>query len=397
MRVLAYRDWHTRVVWWVFRVDASTWRRFLRVVRPLMEQATLMAAHDPGQDAYLLGVPESLHEVFFRQVYEHIQQDEVGRLHHEYDDVEPLWHEMRARWEALQTVEFVLSTPHGDLVVGPERPLWMGIVNLTPDSFYPGSRAPDVDQAVRLALALYQEGADIIDLGGQSTRPGSEDLSPEDEWKRVEPVLRALRPLLPIPISIDTFYARVADRAIQLGADLINDVTAGTYDADMFRVARFHGVPIVLMHYYERIRPMPKEPVYENVAWDVVRFLRQRIEAALQAGVRLEQIVVDPGIGFGKKPEHNLQLIRHLGLLQGLGRPILVGPSRKSFMAYAHAGGPEDRLEGTLAACVWAWMAGARIFRVHDVWPLRKGLAVWLAIQRARYDPSMPWNLRGWL
>ncbi len=397
MRVLARWDPLSGMVWWQFRVDEFLWRKWVQLIQPLTAQMAVVIPPPDPEHGFRMGVVADAHNTLFSLVHRTITQDEVGRMHHQYDEIEPLLTEMRTRWENLQRPSRILRTPHGTLSLDRSRPLWMGVVNVTPDSFYADSRAPTVDQAVQHALQLYAEGADIIDIGGQSTRPGSEEVSPEEEWKRIEPVLRTLRAMLPIPISVDTYYARVADRALQLGADIINDVTAGTYDPDMLRVAKFHGVPIVLMHYYKQIRPMPRDPIYANVLWDVAEFLMRRIDAALAVGLEPDQLIIDPGIGFGKRPEHNLTLIHHLGWLRSLGMPILLGPSRKSFIQYAHEGGPEERLEGTLAACIWGWVAGADILRVHDIWPIRKGMAVWLAIQHQQYPPSMPWKRRGWI
>lgn len=392
IRVLG--DWkrHQPIIWWTFYVSPVVWQRFLQIIQKIPLYTGITAPESVEEKAYRFGVVADLQETLFSLVSHHLEQ-QSDLSEREIAELVSLLHEWKQGWNRLRTRRFIIRLPHATLELG-ERPLIMGILNVTPDSFYDGGRYYRVEQAVQRTLTMYQEGADIIDIGAQSTRPGSHELSPDEEWKRLEPVLKAIRPILPVPISVDTYYASVADRAVQAGADMINDVTAGTYDPDMLRVARYHGVPIVLMHYYERIRPMPKKPVYENVIRDIVAFLARRLEAAVEVGVSIEQTILDPGIGFGKKPEDNLNLIHHLSMMRVLGRPILFGPSRKSFMARAHEGGPEERLEGTLMACAWAWQAGAHIFRVHDIWPVRKGLSVWMAIHHKKYLNDMPWQRR---
>ena len=393
IHVLAEWERDQPIVWWHFFIEPRLWQRFLQLLQhlPLYSGVTVSPEHEEG--TFRLGVLPSLQESLFSMIGRALESP-AGLSDREVGALMTLLQEWQRRWSSLKVRRFLVQTPTGTLVIG-DRPLFMGVLNLTPDSFYDGGRYHSVDRAVKRALALYEEGADIIDLGAQSTRPGSTEVPPDEEWKRLEPVLRAIRPVLPIPISVDTYYARVADLALQAGADIINDVTAGTYDHDMFRVARYHGVPMVLMHFYERIRPMPRRPRYKHVSREIATFLTRRLEAAVEAGIKIEQTILDPGVGFGKKPEDNLELIHHLGLMRSLGRPILFGPSRKSFMAGAHAGGPDERLEGTLVACAWAWRAGAHIFRVHDVWPVRKALAVWTAIHHRRYAEDMPWQRRG--
>ncbi len=260
-----------------------------------------------------------------------------------------------------------------DLGVG-ERVLVMGILNVTPDSFSDGGRFLDPDRAVAHALRLQDEGADIIDIGGESTRPGAEPVPLEEELRRVIPVLEKLRRKLRIPVSIDTYKAEVAEAAIELGARIVNDVTALRADPRMGEVVARAGVGLVLMHMRGTPRDMQENPTYTDVVAEISAFLRERISAALSRGIAPEQIAVDPGIGFGKKLEHNLEILRRLEEFLELGRPVLVGPSRKSFIGEILGLPVEERLEGTLAACAVAVVRGADIVRVHDVLPARRAV-----------------------
>ncbi len=260
-----------------------------------------------------------------------------------------------------------------DLGVG-ERVLVMGILNVTPDSFSDGGRFLDPDRAVAHALRLQEEGADIIDIGGESTRPGAEPVPLEEELRRVIPVLEKLRGVLRIPVSIDTYKAEVAEAAIELGARIVNDVTALRADPRMPEVVARSGVGLVLMHMKGTPKDMQENPIYTDVVAEIKGFLRERISAALSRGIAPEQIAVDPGIGFGKKLEHNLEILWRLEEFLELGRPVLVGPSRKSFIGEILGLPVEERLEGTLAACAVAVVRGADIVRVHDVLPARRAV-----------------------
>lgn len=392
-KILAQHERTQQVVWWTLYMSESAQCAFLDLLKNLPLYTGLIITTKAPQMCIRIGVMREMQEILLEIL-------EQAIAHHSDDknetvfEIAALLEEWRMYWNKLNCSLQPLVTPSGVLEFG-DRPLWMAVLNITPDSFYDGGRYFHVDAAVRRAVELYEQGADILDIGGQSTRPGSQAVEPDEEWRRLEPVLKAIRNTVPIPLSVDTYESRVADHALQTGADMINDVSAGLHDPDILRVARYYGVPLVFMHHYERIRPMPRDPVYQNLMREIVAFLRRRIDETIQAGVDENQIVVDPGIGFGKTPEHNLEILRNVGMLAGLGRPILCGPSRKSFMAMAHTGGPEERLEGTIAACLWAWNGGAHILRVHDVWPIRKGLAVWQAVANMQYQQSMPWAPRG--
>ena len=255
----------------------------------------------------------------------------------------------------------------------------MGIVNVTPDSFSDGGLYLDAAKAIEHGRELAAEGADWLDIGGESTRPGSEGVGWEEELERVLPVVEALAgPDGPgVPVSIDTSRAEVARQAVAAGAMMINDVTALRGDPEMPAVCAESGVEVCLMHMLGEPRTMQDDPRYHDVVAEVKGFLTERMSVAVEAGVPEDKIVLDPGIGFGKTLEHNLALIRGLPEIAALGRPLLVGPSRKRFIAELDGGAGEDsRLGGTVAACLAAAANGASILRVHDVAPVKQALLV---------------------
>jgi dihydropteroate synthase len=266
---------------------------------------------------------------------------------------------------------FLLRLPSRTLVLG-ERTLVMGILNVTPDSFSDGGKFLGADAAVARALEMERQGADLLDIGGESTRPGSEGVSAEEELRRVLPVLRALRRRLKIPISIDTQKAAVAEAAIAAGAELVNDVSALRTDPALAEVARRRRVPLILMHMRGAPRTMQKGPFAKNVVADVTRGLRAAVTRARKAGVHKSQLILDPGIGFGKSYAQNFELLAKLPKLAALGFPLLVGTSRKAFIgaALGRKGKPlppDGRVWGTAATVAAAIFGGAHIVRVHDV------------------------------
>lgn len=269
----------------------------------------------------------------------------------------------------------MLSTRHGSLKLAGRTAL-VGILNVTPDSFSDGGRYLNADEAIAHGVRLAEEGADLIDIGGESTRPGARPVSAEEELERVLPVIRGLRRAVAIPLSIDTYKSRVARAALDEGADVVNDISALRFDPAMASLVATENVPVVLMHMQGTPRTMQERPFYRDVVAEVRDFLSERFRFALAEGVKPEQIVVDPGIGFGKDLEHNLALLRDLSALAALGRPILVGPSRKTFVGKILGIGPEDRLEGSLAAAVAAVLAGANMIRMHDVREARRAIAI---------------------
>ena len=264
------------------------------------------------------------------------------------------------------------------------RVLIMGILNVTPDSFSDGGRFLSPDAAVKRALIMEKEGADIIDVGGESSRPGAEPVPVEEELRRVIPVLERLRGKLRIPISIDTTKAEVAEAALRAGASIVNDISALRFDPAMASVVAEFGAGLVLMHMLGTPKTMQQAPHYEDVVREVRDFLAERALYAQSQGIPREAIAVDPGIGFGKTVEHNLELLRRLPELVELGFPVLVGPSRKSFIGAILGLGVEERLEGTLAACAVAVVRGADILRVHDVREVRRAADLALHLRRER-------------
>jgi dihydropteroate synthase len=259
------------------------------------------------------------------------------------------------------------------------RPRIMGILNVTPDSFSDGGRHLDPDAALRRAKAMVADGADILDIGGESTRPGAEPVPPEEELRRILPVIRGAA-TLGVPLSVDTRRAAVAEAAIEAGAAAINDVSA-LGDPGMAGLAASAGAGLVLMHMRGEPRTMQKDPQYGDVVAEVAAFLKERAERAENTGIGRTAIVVDPGIGFGKRLEHNLQLLAGTAALVALGYPVLIGASRKRFIGeISGAGAPSDRMAGSVAAAVAARARGASIFRVHDVAAARQALDVFEAI-----------------
>jgi dihydropteroate synthase len=252
------------------------------------------------------------------------------------------------------------------------RPSVMGVLNVTPDSFSDGGVHLDPDVAAAAARRMRDEGAAIVDVGGESTRPGSDGVGADEELRRILPVLERLRG--DVPLSIDTSKAEVAHRALELGAELVNDVTALRGDPALADVVAAHDAYLCLMHMQGEPRTMQLDPRYDDVAADVARFLEERLEAAVGAGIREDRICLDPGIGFGKTPEHNFELIRRLDVIVSLGRPVLVGFSRKSSLRTLT--GSDDLLAASVAAAVTAFERGATILRVHDVKPHVDALAV---------------------
>jgi len=268
-----------------------------------------------------------------------------------------------------------------------ERTHVMGILNVTPDSFYDGGKYNGVDRAVAHAVRMAEEGADCIDIGGESTRPGADLVEPETEKARILPVIRELRKRIRIPISIDTRKSVIAEAALHEGANIINDVSGLRYDDRMVGVAARFQVPVVLMHTRGTPKDMQQRTEYRNLLEEINDFFNAQIRVSEAAGIHRNQIVLDPGIGFGKRWEDNFQILGHLDRFRSLECPILVGVSRKSFIGKALDLGEADRLPGTLAAIVAAVLHGAHMVRVHDV---REAVqAVRIADRMKRSDHSV--------
>lgn len=243
----------------------------------------------------------------------------------------------------------------------------MGVLNTTPDSFSDAGRFADSDKALSHALRMAEEGADIIDVGGESSRPGAEPVSAEEEIRRVMPVIEKLVAMIGTPISIDTYKAEVAGRALEAGASMVNDISALRMDETMLSLVAERKVPVVLMHMKATPRDMQDNPQYESLIGEISLFLRERIKLCLDAGISPDKIVIDPGIGFGKTVDHNLEILKHLSEFKSLGYPMLVGSSRKSFIGKILGLPPDERLEGTAATVAYSIVQGADIVRVHDV------------------------------
>lgn len=271
--------------------------------------------------------------------------------------------------------------PFLEALAHPSRPLVMGVINATPDSFSDGGQFIRPEAALEQARRLIAQGADMLDIGGESTRPGSDPVETEEELSRVLPILKAIRQESGIALSIDTRKPEVARAAVAAGADCWNDVSALTFAPDSLATAVELNVPVVLMHAQGDPKTMQQDPQYRDVTGEVLNFLVGRMGQAIQAGLKLSNIIVDPGIGFGKTLAHNLTLLRDLPRFVALGRPVLVGASRKRFIAALDQGaGVEERLGGSLATALFAAKQGAKIVRVHDVAETRQALSVQSAL-----------------
>jgi dihydropteroate synthase len=279
--------------------------------------------------------------------------------------------------------KYILKTSRRQIDVN-DRTSVMGILNVTPDSFSDGGRFKTESMAVDCAIQMVEDGADIIDVGGESSRPGAETVPAEEEMKRVIPVIKKLSSEIKTPISIDTTKAEVARAAIDAGAEIVNDISAMRFDAEMSEVVRNTGVAVILMH----MRGTPKdmqlgEIVYKSLRGDIIRFLREEIDKATMNGISLDRMIIDPGIGFGKTATDCMKILKYLSEFEILERPILTGVSRKSFIGNILDDKPEGRLEGTAAAVTIAIMNGSRIVRVHDVKQIKKVINVADAIARS--------------
>lgn len=262
-------------------------------------------------------------------------------------------------------------------------PLVMGVLNLTPDSFSNGGIYSSIQEAVAAAEMMVSEGADIIDIGGESTRPGAELVSVQEELARIMPVIETLAGRVGVPISVDTWKAEVAGAALKAGAEIVNDISAMTFDPGMTETVAGSGAAVVLMHNRGKPSEMQKNTDYSEVVSEVWAFLDARIEAAVSAGIDAERIVIDPGIGFGKSVSGNLELLRKLRNFESLHRPILVGTSRKSFIGAVLGREVSDRVFGTAASVAVSMMNGASIFRVHDVMAIRDTVDMVRAIMKS--------------
>ncbi len=261
---------------------------------------------------------------------------------------------------------FVVETARGPLRLG-RRPLVMGILNVTPDSFSDGGRFEDPDVAVERAFEMVEQGADLVDVGAESTRPGATPVPPEEELRRLLPVVRVLGESLPVPLSLDTRRSEVAERLLDLGVAIVNDVTGLDHDPRLAEAAARRGAAMVLNHIRGTPQTMQDAPRYDDAAADICRSLRERLERAQRAGVAAERVILDPGIGFGKRLEDNLDVLARLAEFRSLGRPLLIGCSRKSFLGLLTGRAPEERTAATTATTAIGALRGVKLIRVHEV------------------------------
>ncbi len=255
-----------------------------------------------------------------------------------------------------------------------DKTLVMGILNVTPDSFYDGGQYYDIESALNRARKMINDGADIIDIGGESTRPNSSNVSADEEIRRIVPIIKELSKETQIPISVDTYKAEVADKAINAGAQIINDVSGLQADNEMVRVAAANSTSIIIMHIKGRPHDFPKDPDYVELIPEIISFLEEKIEYSINAGIELDKIIIDPGIGFGKGAKHNVEILNQLGKFKCMNLPIMIGTSRKSFISKLlelsednNIENDKSRLIGTLVSLIIAVSNGANIVRVHDV------------------------------
>jgi dihydropteroate synthase len=293
--------------------------------------------------------------------------------------------DLRELLRNLSKESFQLKTPRRAIELA-RRTLIMGVINATPDSFSDGGTINSEEEGLRQAMKLLGEGADILDVGGESSRPGAKPVSLREELRRVVPLIRRIARETGIPVSIDTTKAEVARQAIDAGAEIINDITALRGDGRMARVAASAGVPVILMHMRGTPSTMQKEDLaYGSLIGEIRDFLEDRIEKASSSGIQTDNLIIDPGIGFGKNVDDNLRLLHHLGEFKALGRPICVGVSRKHFTGkITGVTRPAERIEGTAAAVTAAILNGANIIRVHDVGTMKRVAAMADAIRRVR-------------
>jgi len=277
------------------------------------------------------------------------------------------------------TKEYILQVNGKDFTLG-LRTWIMGVINVTPDSFSDGGHYFAKDDAIKKGLHLVEEGSDIIDIGGESTRPGSGPIPVEEEIRRTIPVITALRERTDVLISIDTTKSEVAKAALEAGADIINDISALRFDSRMAFLAAQEDVPVILMHMKGTPQTMQVNPTYEDVLLEIKAFLKESIDKARASGIKKEKIIIDPGIGFGKRLQDNLTLINNLHVLEELDQPILIGVSRKSFIGTILGLPPQERLEGSIASAILSILHGANILRVHDVASIKRAVRVAEAI-----------------
>jgi dihydropteroate synthase len=300
----------------------------------------------------------------------------------QYPDLNPLGRSVKEILKNISKTQYAIRCRKRTLTLG-ERTLLMGVLNVTPDSFSDGGLFFDKDKAISHGLRMVEEGADIIDIGGESTKPGSKPIELEEELHRVMPVIESIVKEVDVPISIDTYKSTVAQRATEAGAEIINDISGLHFDPDLAKVAAKGNIPLILMHIRGTPETMQKNIHYDSIFSEILLYLKESIQRAESAGLDPRQIIIDPGIGFGKNAEDNLLIIKNLHEFRIFGKPILLGTSRKSFIGKILNTKVEDRLEGTLSSIAIGVINGAHIIRSHDVQQAKKAIAVADAIRLA--------------
>jgi dihydropteroate synthase len=300
----------------------------------------------------------------------------------QYPDLNPLGQSVKETLKNISKTQYSIRCRKRTLTLG-KRTLLMGVLNVTPDSFSDGGLFFDKNKAISHGLRMVEEGADIIDIGGESTKPGSKPIELEEELRRVMPVIESIAKEVDVTISIDTYKSTVAQRAIEAGAEIVNDISGLHFDPDLAKVAAKGNIPLILMHIRGTPETMQKNVHYDSIFSEILQYLKDSIQRAESAGLDPRQIIIDPGIGFGKTVKDNLLIIKNLHEFRILGRPILLGTSRKSFIGKILNTEVEDRLEGTLSSIAIGVLNGAHIIRCHDVNQAKKAITVADAIRLA--------------
>jgi len=346
----------------------------------LLKQEMLSLGGDVAVDGRGLDCSTKLTDALLMGTQKHFEKL-ILKLE-QYPDLQPLGQSIKETLKNISKTHYSIRCRKRTLTLG-KRTLLMGVLNVTPDSFSDGGHFFDKEKAAAYGLKMVEEGADIIDIGGESTRPGSKPLELEEELRRVIPVIESLTKEVDVPISIDTYKSNVAQRAIQAGAEIINDISGLHFDPSLAKVAAKEDTPLVLMHIRGTPETMQKDVHYNSLFSEILQYLKESIQRAESAGLNPRQIIIDPGIGFGKTVEDNLLIIKNLYEFQILGKPILLGTSRKTFIGKILNTEVGDRLEGTLSSIAIGVLNGAHIIRSHDVLQAKKAIAVADAIRLA--------------